>query len=277
MDTQWYETMKKRLGEKFVMRQIENELEKWNVEKMNEVRSFFPPTLDSTFLIVGGGASNGTPLLISFGQVSDHYGLMALQSPTILSSANPAGYHQLSWPENLLRQALPWRSGWHTRRSSWPCSPTKKSRETCLSYFNMFNWHLHNCFANSNSIFAQGPGRLVEGWTCSPVERCTGQPSTCPQAPLWGWCTLVPSFICLRLSVVGHTSDTPKEKAPKQAQNMQVLIYHRQGVRNLIQTFFSLLYLTRPKHEYGWQIFWWQERLVVREARRNKERCTCKV
>lgn len=91
----------------------------------------FSPDLDSTFLVVGGVQWNPSLDFIRSGFRSlCHYGLMALQSPTILSWANPAGYQ--------LRHALSWRSGWHTRRSSWPCSPTKKSRESCLSDFNFF-------------------------------------------------------------------------------------------------------------------------------------------
>ena len=95
MDTEWHETMKKGKVKSswwgtLKMRWKGEMLRKWGGKVI------IPPPhnlLDSTFLVVGGVQWNP-----SLDFIRSDYGLMALQSP-VLSSANPAGYQQLSWPE----------------------------------------------------------------------------------------------------------------------------------------------------------------------------------
>ena len=113
---------------------------------------------------------------------------MALQSP-VLSSANPAGYQQLSWPK-----ARTFLTKWLAHKEVQLTLLSHEEVKTVIFFClistfssDIFNYWkgLTDCFANSNSILAQGPSRLVEGWTCSPVERSArvnNQPSSKPRS-----------------------------------------------------------------------------------------------
>lgn len=140
----------------------------------------FPPPQPRLYVSGCGGASNGIPPFIRSGFRSLWFDGSPVPSAFVSKSSwLPPAF--VTWGTHFLDEVAGTQGG----PADLALPRRSQDSHVCLSDILTYWKGLTDCFANSNSILAQGPSRLVEGWTCSPVERLAwvnNQPSRKPRS-----------------------------------------------------------------------------------------------